>query len=439
MNSSGLCFESAAHHAEWLASQSSLPRGFKVGTTSFEFQTAEVGQTAAMNLALIACERPTPDFAAVFTRNAFPGAPVIIGRERLSSPALAAIIANNKISNVGAPDGVEVAERICSSVASHLQIEPDEVLPSSTGVIGWQLPVEAMLAAMPRAVADLQGETVLPAAQAIMTTDLYPKVRRAQLGVGSIVGIAKGAGMIEPDLATMLVYILTDLAVPRQELRQCLAMSVATSFNAISIDSDQSTSDTVVLISSGKVPCQSIANFAQALEDVCRALAADIVRNGEGVKHVIKVRVKGAPDVVLAKGVGKSIINSPLVQCAVCGNDPNVGRILMAVGKFLGQNHPGLDTGRCRIDIGGETVFADGAFRLDAGKEQRLVAGLKCAELYETAPPDGNGIFRPPVTWPAHERTVDITIDLGCGEARFEVLGADRTHEYISENANYRS
>jgi glutamate N-acetyltransferase/amino-acid N-acetyltransferase len=272
-----------------------------------------------------------------------------------------------------------------------------------------------------------------------MTTDLYPKVRRAQLGVGSIVGIAKGAGMVEPNMATMLCYLLTDIAVPRDELRRCLGRAVATSFNAISIDSDQSTSDSVVLLSSGKVPCQSEANFAQALEDVCRDLAADVVRNGEGVRHVIQVLVVGARDVVMAKGVGKSVVNSPLVQCAVCGNDPNVGRILMAVGKYLGNYHPGIDVSRCRIGIGGVEVFADGVFRLDPAKEELLRQHLLAAELYRSAPPDANGVFLPPVDWPRHERCVEIRIDLGCGQACFEVTGADRTHEYISENADYRT
>lgn len=439
MTTSGLCFESAKDHREWLASQAALPHGFKVGTTQFQFEPAELPRQAKMTLTVLVCDRPTEHFAAVFTRNAFPGAPVIVGRERLAGPALGAIVVNNKVSNVGAPCGVANSERVCGALAGLLGMSAGEILPSSTGVIGWRLPVREMIAALPAAVANLQSRTVLPAAEGIMTTDLYPKIRRAQLGAGSIVGIAKGAGMIEPNLATMLVYILTDLAMPRAELRRCLARAVATTFNAISIDSDQSTSDTVALISSGHVPCPGIADFERELGGLCQALAGDIVRNGEGVRHVLRVTVGGAPDSEVARGVGKSVVNSPLVQCAVCGNDPNVGRLLMAVGKYVGNFHPGLEMARCAISMGGETLYADGEFRLGREAETRLVDYLKNAELYASAPPDERGVFRPAVNWPPHERCVEIAIDLGCGPARFTVLGSDRTHEYISENADYRS
>src|SRR6185369_6652831 len=204
-----------------------------------------------MNLTLLALDRPTPDFAAVFTRNAFPGAPIIVGRQRLGEPTLGAVVVNNKVSNVCAPDGVAAAERVCAAVAGGLGLEARQVLPSSTGVIGWRLPVEAMVAALPGALSTLARGSVLPAAQGIMTTDLYPKVRRAQVGGGSIVGFAKGAGMVEPNMATMLVYLLTDLVVPREALRAALRRAVNRSFNLITVDSDTSTSDTVVALSSG--------------------------------------------------------------------------------------------------------------------------------------------------------------------------------------------
>lgn len=439
MDKQGVEFASAVEHRAWLASQARLPGGFRVGTTAFDFVPVEAPKPARMRLTVIALEKPTADFAAVFTRNAFPGAPVLIGRRRLAEPRLGAVVVNTKISNVGAPDGVASSERVCAAAAAALGLRANEILPSSTGVIGWQLPVEAMVAALPAAVAALQGETVLPAAEGIVTTDLFPKVRRVELAGGSIVGIAKGAGMIEPNLATMLVYLLTDLAVPRERLRACLAAAVAPSFNAISIDSDQSTSDTVALLSSGRVPCPDESAFAAGLEAVCRALAADVVRNGEGVKHVVRIRVQGAPDVAAAKGIGKSIANSPLWQCALCGNDPNVGRLLMAIGKYVGNERPEVAVDRCRIAIGGQVVFADGAFRLDRQVEKRLSAYFKRAELYETVPPDDQLVFRPPINWPPHERTVDIEVDLGLGPASFEVLGSDRTHEYVSENADYRS
>jgi glutamate N-acetyltransferase/amino-acid N-acetyltransferase len=219
MPSTQLTFRSREEHRAWLETQSHLPLGFRVGTTRLEFVPVEVPKPARMNLTVIAADSPTSSFAAKFTRNAFPGAPVIVGRARLSEPRLAAWVVNNKISNVCAPGGVEAAEEVSAAAARLLGVGPREVLPSSTGVIGWRLPVKAMVEALPRAVAALQGATILPAAEAILTTDLYPKIRRAAVGEGSIVGIAKGAGMIEPDLATMLVYLLTDLSVPRDQLR----------------------------------------------------------------------------------------------------------------------------------------------------------------------------------------------------------------------------
>jgi glutamate N-acetyltransferase/amino-acid N-acetyltransferase len=392
-----------------------------------------------MNLTLLALDRPTPDFAAAFTRNAFPGAPVILGRRRLAEPALGAVLVNNKVSNVCAPGGVETSERLCAALAGHLGFRPEEILPSSTGVIGWRLPVEAMLGALPAAVGTLQSASILPAALGIMTTDLYPKIRRVEVGGGAIVGIAKGAGMIEPNLATMLVYILTDIAVPRAALRGMLPGVVGESFNAISIDSDQSTSDTVVVASSGRVGEVPEAAFREALGRVCRELAEDVVRNGEGVHHVMKVTVQGAPDAALARAVGKSVVNSPLFQCALCGNDPNIGRLVCAVGKYLGNHHPSLEVSRCRMAIGGHEVFADGAFRIGPDTERILSAYFRQAELYESAPPDAKGVFRPPLSWPPHERCVEILIDLGSGSAASTVTGADRSHEYISENADYRS
>src|SRR5512133_1126786 len=176
MPSTSLTFADRAAHRAWLASQAALPAGFRIGTASLDFVPVEVPKPARMNLTLLALEKPTGSFAAKFTRNAFPGAPVIVGRRRLEGPALGAIVVNNKLANVCAPGGVEAAERVCAEAARLLGCAPEEVLPSSTGVIGWTLPVGAMLAALPAAAAALAGGSVLPAAEAIMTTDLYPKV-----------------------------------------------------------------------------------------------------------------------------------------------------------------------------------------------------------------------------------------------------------------------
>jgi len=436
--STNLTFPNRDSHRAWLATQAALPAGFRVGTTRFDFVPREAPKPAKMTLTLIALDRPTPDFAAAFTKNAFPGAPITVGRKRLNAPALGAIIINNKISNVCAPGGVETAERVCVEAARLLGLTPTAVLPSSTGVIGWSLPTDAIIAALPQAVSALAGGTILPAAEGIVTTDLYPKIRRADVGGGSIVGIAKGAGMIEPNLATMLVYVLTDLAVPRGELRAMLAKAIDASFNAISIDSDTSTSDTVALISSGRVPCEDFGAFERGLHTVCRDLAEDVVRNGEGVRHVIRVRVTHAASPVLARALGKAIVNAPLFKCAVAGNDPNVGRLVQAIGKHIGAFAPQTDLSKLRAAMGGVDIFANGVFQLDPSKEAALIAHLRGAELYASAAPK-DGVFSAPIDFPPHERCVELEIEVGNGAASATVLGGDLTHEYVSENADYRS
>lgn len=439
MASTNLNFSSRDAHRTWLSSQSALPAGFKVGTTRFEFVPREAPKPAKMTLTLIALEKPTADFAAVFTRNALPGAPVLIGRKRLAEPQLGAIVINNKISNVCAPDGVAASEKICAAAGQLLGLPATAILPCSTGVIGWSLPADKMLEALPTILPGLQNESVLPAAEGIVTTDLYPKVRRAEVGGGSIVGIAKGAGMIEPNLATMLIYILTDIAVPREELRAMLQRVVGPSFNSISVDSDTSTSDTVALVSSSQVPCENLTAFEAALATVCCDLAEDVVRNGEGVRHVLRVAVTNAPDETTARQLGKVVVNAPLFKCAVAGNDPNVGRLVQAIGKHVGNLPSGsFDLSKLRLHMGGIEIFANGVFQLNPQKEEALVAHLKSAELYSSIIP-ADGIYLPAVDYPPHERCVEISIDLGTGSASATIIGGDLTHEYVSENADYRS
>mmetsp|Transcript_25306 Transcript_25306/g.81216 ORF Transcript_25306/g.81216 Transcript_25306/m.81216 type:complete len:464 (+) Transcript_25306:85-1476(+) len=435
-----ISFSSTSEYEQALAAEATLPSGFRVGTAGFRFSPAEAaeGTRATMNLTLIVADAPSSSWAAVFTKNAFCGAPVTVGRNRLAAGGdLQAIVVNNKISNVcSGSDGVGDSEVVCAAAADALSLPggASSVLPASTGVIGWRLPVGEMAEAIPAAAAELQRESMLPAARAIMTTDRYPKLRRASAAGGSIVGTAKGAGMIEPDMATMLSFVLTDVAVPRAELQRMLAAAADASFNCMSIDADQSTSDSLVLLSSRRVELpaptaerdEALAEFEAALKRVCDQLAADVARNGEGTTHVLRVAVRGAPSAELARGVGKAVVNSPLIKTAVAGNDPNVGRIVGAVGSFLGKAAPQLDLGQCTMAIGGDTVFEGGSFRLSPAREASLSAHLRQAQQ-ESAP------------FPPHERFVEVEIDLGAGGEASTVIGSDLTREYVDINADYRS
>jgi len=393
----GECYGSEAEYMEALKSRGKLPQGFRVGTSTFTFSPAELAnRKASMTLTLLALDNPTSTFAALFTTNAFPGAPVLVGRKRLAnSPALQAVIINNKISNVCAPNGVAASESLCEGAAKALGLSsPTLVLPCSTGIIGWGLPVQDMVAAIPATKAALQGDSILAAAKGICTTDLYPKVRSALLPGGArIVGTAKGAGMVEPGLATMLVYILTDAVMTAEELRGAVGAAVGPTFNSLSIDSDMSTSDTLVALSSNAVPLaastgrsSAIAEFTSTLTSLCAALSEDIVRNGEGVAHVIRVNVTGSPTLALARAVGKSIVNSPLFKCAVAGNDPNVGRLVAAIGKCVGslpkESTEGVAMEKISLTMGGRTIFSNGVFALNPETEAALVKHLKEAQLW---------------------------------------------------------
>ena len=381
-----------------------------------------------MNLSLILLDEETPDFGAVFTRNRFPGAPVLIGRERLSQAAIRGVLVNNKISNVCTPHGAEDARALLARLGELIGTPGERFFTASTGIIGWELPVAEMQAALPRLVDGLDSSSILPVARAIMTTDAFPKVRRASVGAGSIVGVAKGAGMIEPNMATLLCFLCTDVAVERERLREHLSWCVERSLNRISIDSDQSTSDTAILMSSGRKGKVNDEEFRRGLLDVLSGLAFDIVRNGEGIGHAMRVRVERASDEATALAVGRAIVNSPLVKTAVFGNDPNVGRIVSAIGDYMGNAGQPLDPMRVVVRLGGEEIFGGGCFRLDADKERRLAAYLKERALDTRRVP-----------WPQHDRTVDIEVTLDGRSPAVEVLGSDLSYDYVKENADYRS
>jgi glutamate N-acetyltransferase/amino-acid N-acetyltransferase len=413
-----------------LEARAALPEGFRVATAPISFRPVEreVADPLAMNLSLILLDRETPEFAAVYTANRFPGAPVLIGRDRLARPGIRGVLVNNRISNVGTPTGRADAERLLAALGRAAEAPADAFLPASTGIIGWRLPVAEMEAALPGLVAGARGGSFAPVARAIMTTDRFPKLRCRTVGTGRIVGVAKGAGMIEPRLATMLCFLCTDVSVGREEARAALCGAAERTLNRISVDGDQSTSDTAVLLSSRARGPADPALFREALRQVLAELAMDIVRNGEGTSHVIRVTVAGADDEASAVSAGKAVANSPLVKTAVCGNDPNVGRLASAIGDWASAAAPWFEPSSLTLRLGGEEILAGGAFRLDAAKERLLCDYLRGAAF----DPAARG-------FPAHDRCVDIGVSLGGGPGTAVVLGSDLSAEYVRENADYRS
>ena len=300
-------------------------------------------------------------------------------------------------------------------------------------MIGWRLPAKELAEDVaPEAVKSLQSDSVLNAATAIMTTDRFPKVRSKTLANGArIVGIAKGAGMIEPNMATMLSYILTDATVPKERLQSLLSSVVDETFNCMSIDGDESTSDSVVCLASNQVKeSVDMDEFESAFMEVCQGLAADIVRNGEGTSHVMRVAITNFPGTKRqARFLGRHIVNSPLFKCAVSGNDPNTGRLAGAIGSYLGKYAPEADNTKMSLTLGGRTIFANGKFVLEGDLvERELSEHMKNAEYGEST------------NFPPHQRCVEIGVDFGdVGSTSVTVLGSDLTSEYVVINADYRS
>ena len=343
---------------------------------------------------------------------------------------------NNKVSNVcSGGDGEADSELVCEAVAKGLNLESSSlVLPSSTGVIGWRLPAKELAEdVVPVAIKNLQMNSILNAAKAICTTDRYPKVRSKTLSNGArIVGIAKGAGMIEPNMATMLSYILTDATVPKAELQRMLSSSVDETFNCMSIDGDESTSDTVACIASNQVTeMTNMKEFEDALFQVCKSLAADIVRNGEGTGHVMRVQIDNFPGTKKeARFLGRHIVNSPLFKCAVSGNDPNTGRLAGAIGSYMGKYMPDANVSQMSLTLGGRLIFNNGKFVLEGQEVENAISQHMKDAGYGDA-----------TDYPPHQRFVEIGVDFGAsvGNTAVTVLGSDLTAEYVAVNADYRS
>lgn len=423
-------FDSPGAYLEALHSRSRLPEGFHVGVTNITFAPAErpSDKPYSMNLSLLLLDEPSPSFAGVFTRNSFCGHPVAHARSRLSMPVTRGVCVNTKIANVGSVGGDHDILRIVRALAESTNADPGDFFSASTGIVGWKLPIDEMERAIPELVRLTTLATMDQFARGIMTTDRFPKVRSVSIGQGSIVAAAKGAGMIEPNMRTMLAFVVTDIDIDRRELQACLERVARRTFNRISVDGDQSTSDMLLAFSSRRKPSVTGEQFESALLRVCAALAEDIVRNGEGTSHVIRVKVEGAAAEEEALRVGKAVVNSPLVKTAIYGNDPNVGRILAAIGDDMGNHDADLDLSKVTLKLGELEIFRGGRFHLDFQTESRLSDYLKSARL----DPSMAG-------FPAHDRTVDISCDLGRGRNSAEVIGSDLSHEYVRENADYRS
>lgn len=379
-----------------------FPRGFRCASRNVGLKPT------ARDLTLFASDVDAAA-AAVFTRNHFPGAPVILGRETIRAGRLRAIIANSKVSNVATGTrGVENARRMAAAAAAELGTTADRVLVSSTGVIGVPLPIEKIERGVVGMTTDLQLDPMV-GAEGIMTTDTHPKALSARVGDATITWVAKGSGMIEPNMATMLSYIFTDAAFDAATLDALLRDAVRTSFNALSVDTDTSTSDTCVIMANCMAGAVDQAAFARVLRAGCERMTEILARDGEGATRLIRVVVHGALNDTEAHVVAKSIVNSPLVKTMVHGADPNVGRLLMAVGKCFD----------CHIQPSSTSATING-FAVVRGGE-RLT--FDDAVVRETLSRD----------------VVDIEVNLGVGLGTARAFGCDLTKGYVEENAAYYS
>lgn len=389
--------------------------GVRLGTAE-----AAVKKPGRPDVALFAFDEGTT-LAAVYTRNAFAAAPVQLARIRSAAGAARALLINSGNANAGTgAAGLADATTLCRHTADALDVEEDAVLPFSTGVIGERLPVDRLKAAIPAAVDALREDGWLAAARAIMTTDTLPKgasrqVRLASGATVSITGIAKGSGMIRPDMATMLAFVGTDAAVRPDALRVLLEEAAGASFNRISVDGDTSTNDACVLFATGRGESLAPGDadwpaFAAAVTAVCRTLAQAIVRDGEGATKFVTVDVSGARDADEARRAAFTVAESPLVKTACFAGDPNWGRILAAVGR---AGLTDFDIDRVSIRLDDVVIVRDG----------------QPADDYREA--DADAVMAAP--------EFVIGIELGRGDAGTEVWTCDLSYDYVRINAEYRS
>lgn len=380
-----------------------LPRGFTCAARNIGLKQD------APDLALFYSEADAAA-AALFTRNHVVGAPVAVGRELMRGGVLRAIVANSKVANVGmGEEGMADARRMGAAAARELDVPATRVLMSSTGVIGRKLPIERIEAGLVGMKADLQADPVI-GARGIMTTDTHPKAISCSVGNAVLTIVAKGSGMVEPNLATVLIYIFTDARLPAGSLDGLLRAAADVSFNMLSVDSDTSTSDTCVLMANGLAGEVDEDAFRAALTGACVHMAETMARDGEGATKLLRARVTGATNRADARRVAKSIVNSPLVKTMAYGADPNLGRVLMAIGKCFDCQ---VDATRLSVRLNGVPVYDSGR-RVDVSNE---------AELRQLLAGD----------------PVDVEADLGLGDGTATAFGCDLTPGYIDENAAYYS
>lgn len=362
--------------------------------------------------------------AGVFTRNRFCAAPVTLCREHLAAGGdIRALVVNTGCANAGTgAEGMADAQATCAGLAGLMAIAPAAVLPFSTGVIMERLPMDRLLAGLPAALADLPAGSWAQAAEAIMTTDTQAKAYSHQASVGGhavrVTGIAKGAGMIHPNMATMLGFVATDAAVHADVLRTLTREVADGSFNRVTVDGDTSTNDSFIVVASGRAghaPITSVsepayAELRAALLAVALPLAHAIVRDGEGATKFITVQVEGGRDIDECLRVGKAVAHSPLVKTAFFASDPNLGRILAAIG-YAGVDD--LDVGRVRLHLGDVLVSENGG-RAASYREE-----------------DGQRVMR--------DAEILVRIELGRGNATTSVWTCDFSYDYVRINADYRS
>ncbi len=367
---------------------------------------------------MLAVLDPGTAVAGVFTRSATRAAPVLDCQDKIGGPSdgPAAILVNSGNANAFTGQyGQASVEQITAAVAQATGVAQSRVFTSSTGVIGEPLPHDRIMARLDELTAGLRADALEQAARAIMTTDTYPKGASAQVEIDgktvSIAGIAKGSGMIAPDMATMLVYVFTDAKIEQSALQKMLSEQTDRTFNCITVDSDTSTSDSLLLCATGASGVEATGNavFAQALESVMLDLAHQVVKDGEGATKFVEIRVTGAASDADAKVHGMAIANSPLVKTAIAGEDPNWGRVVMAIGKS------GAAADRDTLSISfGDILVAEKGWVSPTYREEDAAAYMKGQDLV-------------------------IAVDLGLGEGKATVWTCDLTHGYIEINADYRS